>query len=66
MDSDFNEATNYKLVGDDADITVTGVTENIDGEEIACTEISIPISNMNTVELAEGFKGKEFTDESIF
>ena len=52
MDSDFNEDTAYKLVGDDADISVTGVTEDIGGEEIAYTEIAIPMSGMNTAELA--------------
>jgi len=51
MDSDFNEATTYKLVGDNESIAVTSVTETIDGEELTYTEISIPISNMNTAEL---------------
>ncbi|MFA7178267.1 MAG: hypothetical protein WC114_13535, partial [Smithellaceae bacterium] len=52
MDNDFNESTAYKLVGDNGDIAVASVTESIDGEEISYTEISIPISGMNTVELA--------------
>ncbi len=52
MDSDFNESTAYKLVGDNGDITVSAVTEATDGEEVAYTEISIPISGMNTEELA--------------
>ncbi len=52
MDSDFNEATTYKLVGDNGDIAVASVTESIDGEEIVYTEITIPISGMNTTELA--------------
>ena len=52
MDNDFNESTAYKLVGDNGDITVASVTESIDGEEISYTEISIPISGMNTAELA--------------
>lgn len=52
MDSDFNESTAYKLVGDNGDIAVASVTENIDGEEISYTEISIPVSGMNTAELA--------------
>ena len=42
MDNDFNEATSYKLVGDNADITVTTVTEEIDEEEYTYTEVSIP------------------------
>lgn len=52
MDNDFNESTAYKLVGDNGDIAVATVTESIDGEEISCTEISIPMSGMNTAELA--------------
>lgn len=52
MDNDFNEATTYKLVGDNGSIAVASVTESIDGEEITYTEISIPISEMNTEELA--------------
>lgn len=52
MDNDFNESTAYKLVGDNGDIAVASVTESIDGEEISCTEISIPMSGMNTEELA--------------
>ena len=52
MDNDFNEATNYKLTGDDADISIGSVTENIDGEEIEYTEVSIPMTRMNTEELA--------------
>jgi len=52
MDSDFNEATTYKLVGDNGSIAVASVTETVDGEEIIYTEFSIPISEMNTTELA--------------
>ena len=52
MDNDFNESTTYKLVGDNANITVSQVTESIDGEEFSHTEISIPMPGMNTVELA--------------
>jgi hypothetical protein len=52
MDSDFNESTAYKLVGDNGEIAFASVTESIDGEEITYTEISIPISAMNTAELA--------------
>lgn len=52
MDNDFNEATTYKLVGDNADITVSTVTEEIDEEEYTYTEISIPMTQMNTEELA--------------
>ena len=52
MDSDFSESTAYKLVGDNGEITVSAITETADGEEIECTEFSIPISGMNTEELA--------------
>lgn len=51
MDNDFNEATAYKLVGDNADITLSEVLVTVDGEEIVHTELSIPISDMNTEEL---------------
>ena len=52
MDSDFNESTAYKLVGDNGDIAVASGPESIDGAEISYTEISIPVSGMNTAELA--------------
>lgn len=52
MDNDFNEATSYKLVGDNAKITVSEITETVDEEEITYTEVMIPITNMNTTELA--------------
>lgn len=50
MDNDFNEATSYKLVGDNSDIAVGTITEMLDGEEIEYTEISIPMTQMNTEE----------------
>jgi len=52
MDNDFNEATSYKLVGDNEDITVHSVTETIEEEEFTFTEIVIPMTQMNTEELA--------------
>jgi len=52
MDNDFNESTTYKLTGDNAHISVAGIMELIDGEEVSYTEISIPIPDMNTEELA--------------
>ena len=51
MDNDFNESTNYKLVGDNANITVHSVTETVDDEEIVYTEVTIPMPDMNTAEL---------------
>lgn len=52
MDNDFSEATAYKLIGDNGDITVGNVIENAEGSEVEYTEITIPMSNMNTEELA--------------
>lgn len=52
MDNDFNESTSYKLVGDNANITVHSVTETVDDEEIVYTEVTIPMPDMNTAELA--------------
>ena len=53
MDKDFSESTNYILEADNANISVASVIDEVDGTEIEYTEISIPISNMNTTELAE-------------
>ena len=51
MDSDFDEGTNAKLVGDSPNIEVSSITEDIDGTEYEFTEITIPMPEMNTVEL---------------
>ena len=53
MDTDFNEATAYKLQADNANIGLSEVTDEIDGDEYTYTELSIPMPQMNTVELAE-------------
>lgn len=53
MDSDFDKNTNYKLIQDEGSITVSEVTEEINEIEQTFTEISIPISQMNTVEIEE-------------
>ncbi len=53
MDTDFNEATAYKLQANNAAIGISEVTDEIDGDEYSYTEVSIPMSEMNTVELAE-------------
>ena len=53
MDTDFNEATAYKLQADNAAIGISEVTDEIDGDEYSYTEVSIPMPEMNTVELAE-------------
>lgn len=52
MDTDFNGETAYKLVADAGSITVDTVTAEIDGNDHTYTEFTIPISNMNTEELA--------------
>lgn len=53
MDSDFDKNTNYKLIQDAGSITVSEVTEEINEIEQTFTEISIPISQMDTVEIEE-------------
>ena len=53
MDTDFNEATAYKLQADNAAIEISEVADEIDGDEYSYTEVSIPMPEMNTVELAE-------------
>lgn len=50
VDTDFSEATAYKLQADNAAIEVASVTDEIDGDEYAYTEVSIPMPEMNTVE----------------
>lgn len=53
MDRDYSESTNYILQADNENITYSTVTENIDGTAYSYTEISIPMSQTNTEELAE-------------
>ncbi|MGN0878594.1 MAG: hypothetical protein ACI4WT_03965 [Oligosphaeraceae bacterium] len=53
MDTDFSEATAYRLQADHANIRVGEVTDEIDGDEYTYTEVSIPMPEMNTVELVE-------------
>lgn len=53
MDSDFDKNTNYKLIQDEGSITVSEVTEEINEIVQTFTEISIPISQMDTVEIEE-------------
>ena len=59
MDTDFNEATAYKLQADNASIGVSEVTDEIDGDEYSYTEVSIPMPEMNTVELADMLSSQE-------
>ena len=60
MDTDFNEATAYKLQADTAYIEVAKVTDDIDEDEYTYTEVSNLMPQMNTVELA----GRKGTDRS--
>ena len=52
MDSDFDRSTTCKLVADAGGISVHTVADTINGETASFTEFVIPISNMNTEELA--------------
>lgn len=58
MDTDFNEATAYMPQADTAYIGLAEVTDEIDGDEYTYTEVSNPMPQMNTVELA-GLKGTD-------
>ena len=58
MDTDFNEAIAYMLQADTAYIGLAEVTDEIDGDEHTYTEVSNPMPQMNTVELA-GLKGTD-------
>lgn len=53
MDSDYDESTAYKIVADNAHISVDSVTVDVDGTETTYTEVSIPLKETNTVELDE-------------
>ena len=52
MDKDFNAETNFVLVADNENITVQSVTEELEETEYTYTEISVPLPNTNTEELA--------------
>ncbi len=52
MGADFDRTTGCKLVADAESISVHTVTDTIKGETATYTEFVIPISNMNTEELA--------------
>lgn len=51
MDKDFDSETAFILVADDANISVSSVTEVVDDAEYTYTEISVPLPNTNTEEL---------------
>lgn len=51
MDSDFDDATAHKIIGDNANITVAETTVPIDDGETAqltCSEVAIPLLNTNS------------------
>jgi len=52
MDADFDRSTTCKLSADAEAISVHTVTDTVNGETMDFTEFVIPISNMNTQELA--------------
>lgn len=51
MDNDWDSATAPPIVADNADITVATVTDDINGSQMTFTEVTIPISNLNSAEL---------------
>lgn len=53
MDADFERDSPSKLVADTGEISVQTVTDTVNGESATFTEFTIPISEMNTVELTE-------------
>ena len=52
MDGDYDHSTTCKLTADAGSITVHSVSDSINGETMTFTEFVIPISTMNTEELA--------------
>lgn len=52
MDSDFDRSTACKLAADEGGISVHTVTDTVNGETMSFTEFVIPVSGMNTEELA--------------
>ena len=64
MDADFDRSTTCKLVADAGGISVHTVTDTVNGETMSFTEFVIPISNMNTQELA-AWLGNEGTKSGL-
>lgn len=64
MDADFDRSTACKLVADEGGISVHTVTDTVSGETRSFTEFVIPISNMNTQELA-AWLGNESTRSGL-
>ena len=59
MDDDFDSTSNYILVAQHDKIAVDAKTEEIEGESRDFTEFTIPIPEMNTVELDAVLQKKE-------
>lgn len=59
MDADYDEDTPCKLVADNSSITVGEVEEERDGMTTVYTEIQIPVSQTNTVELRDWLNSSE-------
>lgn len=59
MDADYDEDTPCKLVADNSAITVGEVEEERDGTTTIYTEIQIPVSQTNTVELRDWLNSAE-------
>ena len=59
MDADYDEDTPCKLVADNSAITVVEVEEERDGTTTVYTEIQIPVSQTNTVELRDWLSSAE-------
>ncbi len=64
MDADFDRSTSCKLVADEGGISVQTVTDTVNGETTSFTEFVIPISDMNTEELA-AWLGNEATKPGL-
>lgn len=53
MDADFDDSTAYKLQAENAEITVSTVTDVVNETERSFTEIAIPMVSVDTQELAD-------------
>lgn len=64
MDADFNRSTVCKLAADADGVSVHTVSDTVNGKTMNFTEFVIPISNMNTEELA-AWLGNEGTKSGL-
>ena len=65
MDDDFNRQSTPPIIADNAGITLASVTDVINDTERTYTEITIPISQMNSEELAELIGSNELVDQLV-